>query len=59
VLMLTASEERSHLAKAVKAGAAGYVLKSASTQQITVAIRGALDGESPSARSSPGACSWA
>jgi len=47
VLMMTASEEPNHLAEALKAGAAGYVLKSAPLPQITDAIRGALDGESP------------
>jgi DNA-binding NarL/FixJ family response regulator len=47
VLMMTASEEPNHLAEAIKAGAAGYVLKSASAQQIIDAIRAALDGESP------------
>jgi DNA-binding NarL/FixJ family response regulator len=46
VLMLTAHEETSHLAEAIKAGAAGYVLKSATPQQISAAIHGALDGES-------------
>ena len=45
VLMLTASEEPNHLAEAVKAGAAGYVLKSAPHHQIIDAIHGALDGE--------------
>jgi DNA-binding NarL/FixJ family response regulator len=47
VLMMSDSEEPAHLAEAIKAGAAGYVLKSASPQQITDAIRRALDGESP------------
>ena len=46
VLMLTAHEETSHLAEAIKAGAAGYVLKSATPQQIGAAIHGALDGKS-------------
>jgi DNA-binding NarL/FixJ family response regulator len=47
VLMITASEETIHLAEAIKAGTAGYVLKSAPPQQIIDAIRAALDGESP------------
>jgi two-component system, NarL family, response regulator LiaR len=47
VLMLSAHEEPHYLAGAIKAGAAGYVLKSASIQQITGAIRAALDGEFP------------
>ena len=45
VLMMTASEEPDHLAEAIKAGAAGYVLKSAPAQQITDSIRAALEGE--------------
>ena len=45
VLMMTASEETNHLAEAIKAGAAGYLLKSAPAHQITDAIRAALDGE--------------
>ncbi len=45
VLMMTASEETNHLAEAIKAGAAGYVLKSAPANHITDAIRAALDGE--------------
>ena len=45
VLMMTASEEPNHLAEAIKAGAAGYVLKSAPANHITDAIRAALDGE--------------
>jgi DNA-binding NarL/FixJ family response regulator len=47
VLMLTASEDPNHLAEAIKAGAVGYVLKSAPHQQITAAIRRALDGGFP------------
>jgi len=45
VSMMTASEETNHLAEAIKAGAAGYLLKIASAHQITDAIRAALDGE--------------
>jgi DNA-binding NarL/FixJ family response regulator len=47
VSMMTASEEPKHLAESIKAGAAGYVLKTASQQQMTDAIRRALGGESP------------
>jgi DNA-binding NarL/FixJ family response regulator len=47
VLMMTGLEEPAHMAEAIKAGAAGYVLKSASPQQIISAVRGALEGESP------------
>jgi DNA-binding NarL/FixJ family response regulator len=45
VLMMTASEETNHLAEAIKAGAAGYLLKSAPAHRITDAIRAALDGD--------------
>ncbi len=47
VLMITAHQETSHLAEAIKAGAAGYILKGESPERITAAIRAALDGESP------------
>lgn len=47
VLMLTASMDPDHLAEAIKAGAVGYVLKSAHLPHIVDAIRGALSGESP------------
>ncbi len=46
VLAMSASEDPDHLAEAIMAGAAGYVLKSASPQQITEAIKKALEGES-------------
>jgi DNA-binding NarL/FixJ family response regulator len=45
VLILTASEDQDHLAKAFKAGAGGYVLKYESAPQIIGAIRKALEGE--------------
>jgi two-component system NarL family response regulator len=47
VLMMTASVEPSHLAEAIKAGAAGYILKSACPQEIHSAVHRALEGESP------------
>jgi DNA-binding NarL/FixJ family response regulator len=47
VLILTAGEDPDYLSKAVKVGAAGYVLKYATRQQIIGAIRGVLNGESP------------
>jgi DNA-binding NarL/FixJ family response regulator len=47
VLVMTASESMDHLAEALRAGAAGYILKTASPQQITEAIRKVLKGESP------------
>jgi DNA-binding NarL/FixJ family response regulator len=47
VLIMTASAEPGDLAKAVKAGAGGYVLKTAPPHRIIDAIRRALDGEAP------------
>jgi DNA-binding NarL/FixJ family response regulator len=47
VLMLTAFENPDYLMEALKAGAAGYVLKHASFQQIVESIRRVLDGDSP------------
>jgi NarL family two-component system response regulator LiaR len=47
VLIMTASADPSDLAAALKAGAAGYVLKTATPEQITDAILRVLEGESP------------
>jgi DNA-binding NarL/FixJ family response regulator len=47
MLVLTALEEPNHLSGALKAGAAGYVLKSAPVAQIIGAVRKVLAGESP------------
>ena len=47
VLVLTELDHPHLLAEALRAGASGYVLKSASAQNITNAIRRALRGESP------------
>ena len=47
VLVLTAMEEPNYLSEALKAGAAGYVLKSAPVAEITAAVRKVLIGESP------------
>src|SRR3954467_13001302 len=45
VLVLTASVEVGSLSEAIMAGAAGYVLKDASSQEIIEAIREVLRGE--------------
>jgi two-component system, NarL family, response regulator LiaR len=45
VLMLTTYEDTDYLLRAIKAGAAGYLLKSVSSQQLTNAIRRVLNGE--------------
>jgi DNA-binding NarL/FixJ family response regulator len=46
VLVLTASENPNHLSEALKAGAAGYVQKGATTQETLEAVRKVLQGES-------------
>jgi DNA-binding NarL/FixJ family response regulator len=45
VLVLTMHAAEDHLLEAIKAGAAGYVLKEASQCELTTAIRKVLDGE--------------
>jgi DNA-binding NarL/FixJ family response regulator len=47
VLMVTTYESSDYLFEAIKAGAAGYVLKNASKPQLSKAIRRTLEGESP------------
>jgi two-component system, NarL family, response regulator LiaR len=47
VLMVTMHENPDYLFDAVKAGAAGYVLKDASGERLLGAIRRTLEGESP------------
>jgi DNA-binding NarL/FixJ family response regulator len=46
VLILTTYENEDYLLEAIRAGAAGYVLKDASEQQLVTAIRRVLEGES-------------
>lgn len=47
ILMLTVSEDEQDLARALKAGAAGYLLKTAEADWLVDAILRAADGESP------------
>jgi DNA-binding NarL/FixJ family response regulator len=47
VLILTAFEAQNHLLEALEVGAAGYVLKHATPQELADAVRKALSGESP------------
>ena len=47
VLVVTTYDNPDYLLEAIRAGAAGYVLKDAPNRQLTNAIRRALDGESP------------
>jgi DNA-binding NarL/FixJ family response regulator len=47
VLMVTMQENPDYLLEAVKAGAAGYVLKGSPNSEVMSAIRRVVDGESP------------
>ena len=47
VVVMCAWGEPNHLLEALKAGAAGYIVKRSGTQQISDAVRGALIGEQP------------
>jgi DNA-binding NarL/FixJ family response regulator len=47
VMMVTMHENSDYLFEAVKAGAAGYVLKDASGERLLGAVRRTLEGESP------------
>jgi DNA-binding NarL/FixJ family response regulator len=47
VLMVTMHENPDYLLEALKAGAAGYVLKDASQSEVVSAVRRAREGESP------------
>ncbi len=47
VLVITTYDNPDYLLEAIKAGAAGYVLKDAPNRQLTNAMRRALEGETP------------
>lgn len=47
VLMVTSHENPEYLLEAMRAGAAGYVLKEATQQEVVASIREVLDGEFP------------
>jgi DNA-binding NarL/FixJ family response regulator len=47
VLIITTHENPDYLLEAIKAGAAGYVLKDASNQRLVSGMRRVLEGESP------------
>jgi DNA-binding NarL/FixJ family response regulator len=47
VLMLTSHKNPDYLLEAIRAGAAGYILKDATKQQLLDSVRKVLDGESP------------
>ncbi len=46
-MMVTSHEDPGYLLDAIRAGAAGYVLKEASKQQLLSAVCGVLQGDSP------------
>lgn len=54
VLVLSASGEHADVLEAVKSGATGYLLKSASTQELTDAVRATAAGDPVFTRASPG-----
>jgi NarL family two-component system response regulator LiaR len=47
VIMVTMHENPDYLLEAIRAGAAGYILKDASAERLVEAVRRTLDGESP------------
>jgi DNA-binding NarL/FixJ family response regulator len=47
ILMVSTYESQQYLVEAIKAGAAGYVLKEATKGQLLSILRGVLDGETP------------
>lgn len=47
IVMLTVHDEEEKLFEAIKAGAAGYILKSANSSEFLSSVRGALSGEAP------------
>lgn len=47
VMMLTIYDDEAYMLEALKAGASGYVLKQAPTEEISAAVRKVLDGEFP------------
>jgi DNA-binding NarL/FixJ family response regulator len=47
VLIVTSFEDRDYLLESLKAGAAGYILKGATSEEIIEAIQQVLSGESP------------
>jgi NarL family two-component system response regulator LiaR len=47
VIMVTMHENPDYLLEAIRAGAAGYILKDASAERLVEAVRRTLDGDSP------------
>lgn len=57
VLVLSASAERDDVLDAVKAGASGYLVKSASVAELLEAVRATFDGQAVFTPASPDWCS--
>jgi two-component system response regulator DegU len=57
ILVMTIHENPDCLLQALRAGAAGYVLKDAARDDVIYAVRQVLSGESPLTPSSPPSCS--
>ena len=53
VLMVTMHENRDYMLEAIKAGAAGYVLKDAPREELISAVQCALDSEHPNLQAMP------
>ena len=53
VLMVTMHENRDYMLEAIKAGAAGYVLKDAPRQELISAVQRTVDGEHPNLQAVP------
>lgn len=53
ILMVTMHNDQDYILEAVKAGAAGYVLKDAPREELISAVRRALDGERPNLQAVP------
>jgi DNA-binding NarL/FixJ family response regulator len=47
VLMVTMHDDQDYMLEAIKAGAAGYVLKDASREELIAAVRRVMDGRPP------------
>ena len=57
VLMVTMHDDPDYMLEAIKAGAAGYVLKDASWEDLTTSVRRGRCGECRWTRTSPSGCS--
>ena len=53
ILMVTMHDDQDYMLEAVKAGAAGYVLKDAPREELIAAVRRVMYGRSPDSQDSP------